>query len=101
MRGPIPQIPPHVVDVRDVAKAHVLAMDLPSNPGALERGYIIDGGTFSWREAVDHLRVSHPELKMPPTDQYPELPGPLLILDMSDTINDLKLDKYREPKQVR
>jgi hypothetical protein len=37
---------------------------------------------------------------MPPTDQYPELPGLPLILDMSDTINDLKLVKYREPKQV-
>jgi nucleoside-diphosphate-sugar epimerase len=101
MKGPIPQIPPHIVDVRDVAKAHVLAMDLPRNPGVLERRYLVNGGILPWREAVEHLRVSHPELKMPPADQYPEMPGPASILDMSDTITDLKFyDKFREPKQV-
>jgi nucleoside-diphosphate-sugar epimerase len=100
MNGPYPQFPPYVVDVRDVAKGHLLAMNLPRNPGALNRRYIVNGGNLSWREAVDHLRVSHPELKLPPTDQYPAMPGPGTTLDTSNTIADLKFGKFREPTQV-
>jgi nucleoside-diphosphate-sugar epimerase len=100
MNGPTSQIPPYIVDVRDVAKAHVLALHLPRNPGALERRYIVNGGNLSWREAVDHLKITHPELKIPPSSEYPEMPGPGSILDTSNTITDLKFGKFREPKQI-
>ena len=100
MKGPVPQNPPFMVDVRDVAKAHVLAMGLPRNPGTLERRYIVSAGNLTWREAIEHLRVTHPELKTPPADQYPEIPGPASIVDTSDTITDLKFGAFREPKQV-
>jgi nucleoside-diphosphate-sugar epimerase len=101
MKGPGSyQIPPFIVDVRDVAKSHVLAMDLPRNPGALERRYIVNGGKLTWREAVDHLRISHPELNLPPTEEYPEMPGPAAIIDTSNTIADLNFGKFREPTQV-
>lgn len=100
MKGPIPQNPPFMVDVRDVAKAHVLAMDLPRNPGALERRYIVNGGNLTWREAIEHLRISHPELKTPPADEYPEIAGPASIVDTSNTISDLKFGKFRELKQI-
>jgi nucleoside-diphosphate-sugar epimerase len=100
MSGPSSQFLPFVVDVRDVAKTHVLSLELPRNPGALERRYIAVAGNISVREAVDHLRISHPDLKLPPTDQYGEMPGPSAIFDTSDTIADLKFGKFREPKQV-
>jgi nucleoside-diphosphate-sugar epimerase len=100
MNGPANPMPPYIVDVRDVAKAHLLAMGLPRNPGALERRYIVNGGNLSWREAVEHLRISHPELKLLPTDEYPVLPGPESLLDTSDTIADLKFGSFRDPTQV-
>jgi len=49
MQGPTPQPPPIVVDVRDVAKGHVLALDLPRSPGTLERRYLMNGGLLTWR----------------------------------------------------
>ncbi|KAF8227156.1 NAD(P)-binding protein [Tricholoma matsutake] len=100
MNGPLFQPSPYIVDVRDVAKAHILALDLPRNPGALERRYIVNGGNLSWREAVDHLKITHPELNNPPSSEYPELPGPVSTLDTSNTIADLNFGKFREPKQV-
>jgi nucleoside-diphosphate-sugar epimerase len=100
MSGPFHQFLPFIVDVRDVAKSHVLALDLPRNPGALERRYLVVAGNISVREAADHLRVSHPELILPPTDQYEAMPGPAVIFDTSNTISDLKFGKFREPKQV-
>ena len=100
MKGPAPQPPPYVADVRDVAKAHVLALDLPPNPGALERRYIVNGGNLTWREAIDHLKITHPELKTPPSSEYPDVPGPASILDTSNTISDLKFGKFIDPKQT-
>lgn len=100
LKGHSYQFAPYIVDVRDVAKGHVLALNLPRNPGAIERRYIVNSGNATLREAVDHLRVSHPELKLPPTDQYTEAPGSGSILDTSNTITDLKFGKFREPTQV-
>jgi nucleoside-diphosphate-sugar epimerase len=100
MNGPIPQPPPFVVDVRDVAKGHVLALNLPRNPGTLERRYIVNGGNLTWREAIDHLKITHPELKTPPSSEYLDMPGPATILDTSNTITDLKFGKFIDPRQT-
>jgi nucleoside-diphosphate-sugar epimerase len=102
MNGSLVPIPPYYVDVRDVAKTHVLALGLPRSPGALERRYIANGGHISWQETADHVRVSHPELRIPPNDRIPEMPGPVTSLDTSDTISDLKFGpgKFREPREA-
>lgn len=100
IHGPVSPIPPYIVDVRDVAKAHVLALGLPPAPGVLERRYLVNAGNLSWREAVDHLKVTHPQLKIPPSSEYPALPAPASVLDTSNTIADLKFGKFIEPKQV-
>jgi nucleoside-diphosphate-sugar epimerase len=100
MKGPTSQPPPYVADVRDVAKAHVLALDLPRNPGALERRYIVNGGNLTWQEAIDHLKVTHPELKTPSSSEYPGMPGPVSVLDTSNTITDLKFGKFIDTKQT-
>jgi nucleoside-diphosphate-sugar epimerase len=100
MKGPTYQPPPYIADVRDVAKAHVLALGLPRNPGALERRYIINGGNLIWREAIDHLKVTHPELKTPSSSEYPDMPGPGSILDTSDTIADLKFGKFIDTRKT-
>jgi hypothetical protein len=45
---------PRIVDVRDVPKSHALVLELPRNPGALERRYLAVAGNISVQEAVDH-----------------------------------------------
>ncbi|KAF8231120.1 NAD(P)-binding protein [Tricholoma matsutake] len=100
MKGPQAVVMPFVVDVRDVAKGHVLALDLPRNPGALERRYIMNGGNITWREAIDHLKITHPELNTPPSSEYPDIPGPLSVLDTSNTITDLKFGEFIDVKKT-
>ncbi|KAF8228801.1 NAD(P)-binding protein [Tricholoma matsutake] len=100
MKGPQIQAIPFVVHVHDAAKAHVLALDLPRNPGALERRYIVNGGNITWREAIDHLKITHPELNTPPSSEYPDIPGPPSVIDASDTITDLKFGKFIDVKQT-
>ncbi|KAF8224775.1 NAD(P)-binding protein, partial [Tricholoma matsutake] len=100
MKGPQIQATPFVVHVHDAAKAHVLALDLPRNPGALERRYIVNGGNITWREAIDHLKITHPELNTPPSSEYPDIPGPPSVIDASGTITDLKFGKFIDVKQT-
>jgi len=95
--GNVLPIIPCIVDVRDVAKAHLLAMGLPPSPGVLNRRYITNSGTISWKEAVEYMQKTHPELKMPPASEYPDYQ---LNVDTSDTIRDLKFGKFREPREV-
>ena len=99
IHGPSPWPPINIVDVRDVAKSHVLALGLPRNPGALERRYLVSAGNLVWREAIDHLKITHPELKTP-SSEYPDVAGPLTIVDTSNTIADLKFGKFIDTKQI-
>ncbi|KAK7022948.1 hypothetical protein VNI00_016838 [Paramarasmius palmivorus] len=52
----------HIIDVRDVAKAHVLALDTPPIPGRHKR-IIISAGIFTWKDAAEVVRKAHPELE--------------------------------------
>jgi nucleoside-diphosphate-sugar epimerase len=54
--------PPMNVDVRDVARAHVLALKVPPTPDAPKR-FIVSPNTFTWKEAVEFLGQARPELK--------------------------------------
>ncbi|ESK91330.1 3-beta hydroxysteroid dehydrogenase isomerase family protein [Moniliophthora roreri MCA 2997] len=62
----------HVVDVRDIAKAHVLALDAPAVSGRHKR-MIISAGTFKWKDAVETIKKAHPELapRLPSDDAVP------------------------------
>ena len=55
-------VPPMSVDVRDVARAHVLALKVPPSPDAPKR-FIVSPNTFTWKEAVELLAQARPELK--------------------------------------
>lgn len=60
-----PQLPgPLVIDVRDAARAHLLALTAPLSvePGVGRKRILVAGPQFMWRDAVEHLRVSFPAL---------------------------------------
>lgn len=64
--------------------AHVRALKVTNTEGRKNR-FLISGGAFTWKDAVKHLQVSHPEL----ADRLPSLqnefipPGPLSTIDTS------------------
>ena len=59
---PATGVPPMSVDVRDVARAHVLALKVPPSPDAPKK-FIVSPNTFTWKEAVEFLAQARPELK--------------------------------------
>lgn len=60
-----PNAVPIFVDVRDVGRAHAVAVSAPNAPGKRISVY---GGSFTWEDAVEHLRRVRPGLKdvLPP-----------------------------------
>lgn len=97
--GTVPPIPPFIVDVRDVAKAHVLALNVPRKPLEQKR-YLVNGGNLTWREAIAHLNKVRPEIKTAAVDAFAELPGPASTLDTTRTNDDLKFGAFIDPKDT-
>jgi nucleoside-diphosphate-sugar epimerase len=50
------------VDVRDVARAHVLALKLPPSSSSPKR-FVLSTNTFTWKEAIELVAEKRPELK--------------------------------------
>ncbi len=86
--------PPLNVDVRDVARAHTLALKVP--PSDEPKRFILSSSRFTWKEAIEFIAQARPELKgrLPViTGKEPPVP-PFAILDTSATENVLGLKNY-------
>ncbi len=91
---PAVRAPPLNVDVRDVARAHVLALKVP--PSDEVKRFILSSSTFTWKDAIEFIAEARPELKgrLPAiTGKEAPLP-PVAILDTSVTENILGLKNY-------
>ena len=87
--------PPVHVDVRDVARAHVLALKVPPSEDEPNR-FILSTSRFTWKEAIEFIAQARPELKgrLPViTDNEAPVP-PFAIFDTSATENILGLRNY-------
>ena len=84
------------VDVRDVALAHVRAIEVPEAGG--ER-FFVTAGYFSNKDLADIIRETYPELesKLPPKDSPSDIPADIYGIDNSKSTNVLGL-KYRSLK---
>jgi nucleoside-diphosphate-sugar epimerase len=92
--GDLPmQMPPMFCDVRDVAKAHVAALLVDRKPG---KRYLVNGGHFFWKEAVEHLAKAMPELKprLASAEKAAPLPGTLCKLDIGPAVKDLGITEW-------
>jgi nucleoside-diphosphate-sugar epimerase len=92
---PTLRAPPLHVDVRDVARAHVLALKVPPSADEPKR-FIVSSSRFTWKEAIEFIAQARPELKgrLPfITGKEPPVP-PFAILDTSATANILGLRNY-------
>lgn len=91
---PAVRAPPLNVDVRDVARAHVLALKVP--PSDEPKRFVVSSSRFTWKEAVELLAKARPELKgrLPViTGKEPAVP-PYATLDTSATSAVLGLKNY-------
>jgi nucleoside-diphosphate-sugar epimerase len=91
---PAVRAPPHNIDVRDVARAHVLALKAP--PSDEPKRFILSSSTFTWKEAIEFIAEARPELKgrLPLiTGNEPPVP-PFATLDTSATESILGLKNY-------
>jgi len=79
---------PLFADVRDVAKAHVLALTEPGAAGARVPLY---GGAFTWAQAVDELRKTRPELRERLVPEGTGKPAPAEIATLSTRVAAEKL----------
>lgn len=70
------------VDVRDVAQAHIRAMELPEASG---QRFMIVSGTFSNKQIADIIRELYPELhdKLPPANSPDDFPEDYYSFDAS------------------
>jgi nucleoside-diphosphate-sugar epimerase len=89
-----PPLPPFFCDVRDVAVAHVAALDI--GPTRLKKRFLVCGGSFTWKDAIEHLSNARPDIKarLPSPDATPSPKGMLSTIDVSRASSILKLDNY-------
>ncbi|RMJ22906.1 hypothetical protein PHISP_06225 [Aspergillus sp. HF37] len=84
------------VDVRDVALAHVRAMEVPEAAG---QRFFVTAGHYSNKDIADIIRETYPELASKlPADATSDMPADIFQVDNSKTIELLGL-KYRPLKQ--
>lgn len=95
----VPQLViPITVDVRDAARAHVLALTAPLASEIGQKRFLVTGPSLTWLDAVIHLREVMPEL----ADRLPTLaeganekpPLPVITGDVSRTEEVLGLGEY-------
>lgn len=93
--GAVPPVPNWLVDVRDVAKGHILVMEASNLPADKKR-FIINAGTYTWKEAVEHLKKTRPAVRnrIQPLDQIEDLPAPSSHLDNTRAGELLGLVEY-------
>ena len=98
-REPPKQIfPPYFCDVRDVAVAHVRALELAPTLDKRKKRFFISGGSFTVREAVEHLNRAWNilEFRLPYPGDAPT-PGTEVALPTIDTSlasTELQLKEY-------
>lgn len=90
----------YTIDVRDVAKAHVLALKSPLEKEVGRKRIVIAGKPISWLDAVEHLRATRPELagRLPDTSKATR--RPLAGVDLSRAASVLGLTEYIDWKET-
>lgn len=65
------------VDVRDVADAHIKALDAPIGGAVSE--FLLNGPKFTWDDVIEYVKTKYPQLDVklqPPFDKNPSVETP-------------------------
>jgi len=104
LTGKVPrsQLRPLFCDVRDVALAHVRALDHAKEDKSVKR-FIVSGGYFTLSDACRYLATTRPALKsrLPPSlcEEDVELPGPVCQIAVGPASSKLGLE-FRDWKET-
>ncbi|KAG6829953.1 hypothetical protein H0H92_002857 [Tricholoma furcatifolium] len=90
------QVAPLFCDVRDVARAHVSALEWTGKAASGRKRYLVCGASFTWTEAVEHIQKVFPELKsrLPSPETAKPLPGKASTIDARSAAEDLGMVEY-------
>ena len=94
------QLLPFHVDVRDLARAHARALELPQLPAGADRQQkrflVVSPDVVTWDVAVKHLYDTRPALRsrLPTLENAPAPPGPLSKNDTRYTDEVLGITEY-------
>jgi len=93
---PVQDAIPLTVDVRDVAKAHVLALTAPLSSKVGRKRLLVTGEGFLWKDAVEHLLAVRPELRgrLPDPSEARKVLEEASTMDVSRAREVLGLDEY-------
>ncbi|KXN71921.1 NAD(P)-binding protein [Conidiobolus coronatus NRRL 28638] len=75
-----------IIDVRDVARAHVAALEQPQANGR----YALCSASISWTQFMDALKKNFPNIKFP--EQQGQDPAELRTIDCTKARTDLKFE---------
>lgn len=91
-----PQVAPYFCDVRDVAVAHVRALDVPPAKDIQQKRYLLCAGQFLYQDVARLLMKIHPEVadRLPSLETAQPAPGPFAITDTSRAASELHISKY-------
>jgi len=98
--APIQFDPPMTVDVRDVAKAHVLALESPPPSKVGQKRILVAGPNISYRDAVNHLSIARPNLKGRLPDASEAQWTTIATVDVSRARDVLGLTEYTDWKKT-
>ncbi|TDL23616.1 NAD(P)-binding protein [Rickenella mellea] len=103
VQGKLPavqQVGPLNVDVRDVAKAHLLALKAPPTSEVGRKRLLVGEQFFTWKDAVEHLKTVRLELKdrLPDTSEAQELT--IAKIDTKRAADVLGLTTYTDWKKT-
>ncbi len=100
------QLPPYYCHVRDAARAHILALDVPKvavGADVEQKRFIVAGpGEILNEWAVETLLAKRPALKdrLPTLEGAPELPGKLSTVDTTRAREVLGLKEYKGAEET-
>ena len=92
----------NVIDVRDLAHVHILALSAPPHPKGTQKRLLVQSEQFTWPEAADLLRKERPELasRLPPKEKDSEAPAmtkaPMDTRLSKEVLGDLKFITWQE-----
>ncbi|KAH6904568.1 hypothetical protein BKA70DRAFT_1373387 [Coprinopsis sp. MPI-PUGE-AT-0042] len=101
-----PMTPPWVIDVREVARAHVLALELPPRDDNIGHGqakrFLVNGGNLAWKEVAQQFRDTFPDLqeRLTNPENVQALPGKASSLDTTRAKEILGVGSFIDPKKT-
>lgn len=94
----------HLVDVRDVARIHILALEAPPLPNREKKRLIASAKAFKWSEITEIVKKGYPELektgRLPRADAEYKMPQMCCQADTSLVGRSVGFENWRDAEET-